>query len=221
METNNNQQYETQAMTHIPGENEGRKRKLGGGVKGIPIVYTEVDDYIEGTLTSKGNHVKFKIDKDDLERVQARQWCSASNGYYISCHIVINGVRKFVYLHNFIMNNIVFPGKGAKMSIDHINRDGLDNRKENLRLVTQTQQNLNQKGRKRTAPLPEGITSIPAHIWYVKANGAHGDRFGIDLKTEKIKWKGTSSKKFTIQQKLDEAIQKREEFYVQFPYLRK
>jgi hypothetical protein len=25
----------------------------------------------------------------------------------------------------------------------------------------------------------------------------------------------------TIQQKLDEAIQKREEFYVQFPYLRK
>lgn len=221
METNTTQQYETQAMTHIPGENEGRRRKLGGGVKGIPIIYTEVDDYIEGTLTSKGSHVKFKIDKDDLERVKSRQWYSASNGYYIALQTIINGETKLIYLHNFIMNHIVFPGKGAKESIDHINRDGLDNRKINLRLVTQSQQNLNKKPKARTAKLPEGITEIPTHIWYIKANGAHGDRFGIDLKTEKIKWKGTSSKKLTIQQKLDEAIEKREEFYLQFPYLRK
>jgi len=221
MENNNNQKYEPHAMTLIPGENEGRRRKLGGGVKGIPITYTEVDDYIEGTLTSKGSHVKFKIDKDDLERVKARHWYSSSNGHYIALQTIINGETKLIYLHNFIMNNIVFPGKGAKMSIDHINRDGLDNRKENLRLVTQTQQNINKTAKKRSATLPEGIEELPTHIWYIKANGAHGDRFGIDLKSEKIKWKGTSSKKLTIQQKLDEAIQKREEFYVQFPYLRK
>jgi len=181
--------------------------------------FEEFDTYVQGVIISKGHPLLFKIDKDDLEKVKSRNWFAASD--YIGSNITIGGVRKILYLHNFIMNNIVFPGRGAKSSIDHINRDGLDNRKENLRLVTQTQQNLNQKKKKRTAALPEGITEIPTHIWYIKANGAHGDRFGIDLKTEKIKWKGTSSKKLTIQQKLDEAIQKREEFYVQFPYLRK
>lgn len=221
MENNNNQKYDTQNMDHIPGENEGRKRKLGGGVKGIPIIYNEINDYIEATVTSKGAHVKFKVDKDDLERVQARQWYSASNGYYIACQTIINGETKMIYLHNFIMNNIVFPGKGAKMSIDHINRDGLDNRKENLRLVTQTQQNINKKPKARTAKLPEGIPELPTHIWYIKANGAHGDRFGIDLKTEKIKWKGTSSKKVSIQDKLKQAIEKLQELYIQFPNLKK
>jgi hypothetical protein len=181
--------------------------------------FEEFDTYVQGVIISKGHPLLFKIDKDDLEKVKSRNWFAASD--YIGSNITIGGVRKILYLHNFIMNNIVFPGRGAKSSIDHINRDGLDNRKENLRLVTQTQQNLNQKKKKRTATLPEGITEIPTHIWYIKANGAHGDRFGIDLKTEKIKWKGTSSKKLTIQQKLDEAIEKREEFYVQFPYLRK
>jgi len=181
--------------------------------------FEEFDTYVQGSIISKGHPLLFKIDKDDLEKVKSRNWFAASD--YIGSNITIGGVRKILYLHNFIMNNIVFPGRGAKSSIDHINRDGLDNRKENLRLVTQSQQNLNQKKKKRTATLPEGITEIPTHIWYIKANGAHGDRFGIDLKTEKIKWKGTSSKKLTIQQKLDEAIEKREEFYVQFPYLRK
>lgn len=181
--------------------------------------FEEYNTYVQGSIISKGHPLLFKIDKDDLEKVKSRNWFAASD--YIGSNITIGGVRKILYLHNFIMNNIVFPGRGAKSSIDHINRDGLDNRKENLRLVTQTQQNLNQKKKKRTATLPEGIAEIPTHIWYVKANGGHGDRFGIDLKTEKIKWKGSSSKKLTIQQKLDEAIQKREEFYVQFPYLRK
>jgi hypothetical protein len=221
MENNNNQKYEIQTMTHIPGENEGRKRKIGGGVKGIPIIYNDMETYIEGLITSKGNHIKFKIDKDDLERVQARQWYNASNGYYIACQTIINGETKMIYLHNFIMNNIVFPGRGTKMSIDHINRDGLDNRKENLRLVTQTQQNINKKPKARTATLPEGITEIPTHIWYIKANGAHGDRFGIDLKSEKFKWKTTSSKSVSITDKLKQAIEKLQELYIQYPHLKK
>jgi glucose dehydrogenase len=118
------------------------------------------------------------------------------------------------------MNRVVFPGKGAKMSIDHINRDGLDNRKENLRLVTQSEQNINRKPKARSA-IPEGILEIPTHIWYIKANGAHGDRFGIDLKTEKIKWKGTSSKAISIADKLKQAIEQLQTFYIEYPHLKK
>jgi hypothetical protein len=218
METKN-RENEARIMTHIPGENESKMRKAGG-IKGIPVVYTEIDDYIEGTVTSKGSHKKFKIDKDDLERVKSRHWYSASNGYYIACQITINGDRKLLYLHNFVMNRVVFPGKGAKQSIDHINRDGLDNRKGNLRLVSQTQQNINKAAKPRTATLPEGIPALPRHIWYIKANGLHSDRFGIDLKSEKFKWKTTSSKSVSIHDKLKQAIEKLQELYVTYPHLK-
>lgn len=199
---------------------EGEIRK-NSGRPAVPNIFTEFDGYIEGKLTSNGKEIKFKIDKDDHERVKTRQWFSATGGKYIACSVNINKVRKMLYLHNFIMNRIIFPGKGVKNSIDHANRDGLDNRKENLRLATQTEQNINKTAKKRLATLPEGIEELPTHIWYIKANGAHGDRFGIDLKSEKIKWKTTSSKAVSLQDKLKEAIAKLQEFYIQYPHLKK
>jgi hypothetical protein len=122
-----------------------------------------------------------------------------------------------------VMGRLGFPGKGSKESIDHINRNGLDNRKENLRLITQTEQNLNQKRKGRTVELPAdaeiNVEDIPKHIWYIKANGNHGDRFGIDLKTEGIKWKTTSAKQVTLKDKLEAAKEQLKTYYSLYPYL--
>jgi hypothetical protein len=60
---------------------------------------------------------------------------------------------------------------------------------------------------------------IPKHIWYVHANGLHGDRFAIQFKTEGIVWKTTSSKSVTLTEKLQQAKQKLEELYAIYPYL--
>lgn len=121
------------------------------------------------------------------------------------------------------MNRDAFQGKGQTDSIDHINRIGFDNRKENLRHVSQSEQNINQKQKKRKVVLPDGCglspEDIPRHIWYVKANGGHGDRFAIEFKTEGITWKTTSSKGVSIQAKLEEAKQKLVSFYQTYPYL--
>ena len=197
----------------IEGESSGR-----AGRKGIPIVYRDVDGYVEGTITSKGSPFVFKIDKDDLEKVCTRHWYAASGGNYVGCQITVNGSRKILYLHNFVMNRLTFPGKGTTESVDHINRNGLDNRKENLRVVTQSVQNTNQRAKPRRAELPEGcgitLADLPKYVWYIKANGAHGDRFGIDIKMRNIKWKSSSSKSMTLLQKLEETKEKLRELSV-------
>ena len=54
---------------------------------------------------------------------------------------------------------------------------------------------LNLSKRSRKVELPEdselSADDIPKHIWYVKANGNHADRFAIELKSENISWKTT------------------------------
>lgn len=178
--------------------------------------------YTVGTLTSKDEEIQFVFDTEDLGKVEGKSWHYASNAY-ISYGITVDDKRKQCYLHNVIMDRIQYPGKGSKETVDHINRNGLDNRKENLRIISQSEQNLNQSKKSRRIQLPEdsGINpnDIPKHIWYVKANGHHGDRFAIEFKTENITWKTTSSKMVLLKDKLEFAKKKLEEYYTIYPYL--
>jgi len=205
-------QYRSQTMIRIEGE---QSRGIGGR-KARAVEYNDVGDHVECGVLFKGEPKTFFIDKDDLEKVQTRQWYVCVGGLYIGTHVNIAGKRKVLYLHNFIMNRLTFPGKGTTESVDHINRNGLDNRKSNLRVVSQSVQNTNQRAKARCAELPEGcgitLEELPKHVWYIKASEAHGDRFGIDIKTRNIKWKSSSSKALTLRQKLDETIRVLEEF---------
>lgn len=217
--TGETQQYEAQMATHIiPGET-----RMNTGRPANPIKYEEtiIDDIpcMKGIITTRGSTIEILFDIDDFDRIKERQWFASTGGKYVCCNVRINGDRKVLGLHNFIMNKFDFPGKGAKESVDHVNRNGLDNRKCNLRIISQTLQNVNQKKKPRTAVLPEGISELPRHIWYIKPHGLHGDRFCIELKTEGIVWKTTSSKKVSIEDKLKQALEKRDELYKQFPYL--
>ena len=69
------------------------------------------------------------------------------------------------YMHSFI-----FPGSNHHMSVDHINQDKRDNRRFNLRLVSNGVQNVNRpkhiNNKARKYPLPDGITMemIPKHV---------------------------------------------------------
>lgn len=190
------------------------------------IYYTDVKhndkEYIVGTIFSNGECVQFVFDKDEKDKVIGRSWHVSSNKYIASAETV-DGNRKQLFLHNLVSNRLDFPGKGATETVDHINREGFDNRKENLRIISQSQQNMNQTKRERNITLPEGCdidaADIPRHIWYIKANGAHGDRFAIEFKSENLCWKTTSSKKVSLLKKLEEAKAKLQELYSQYSHL--
>ena len=199
--------------------NSGRKP----GIIDYNFVEYNQREYVVGTIQHNGDDVKFVFDKEDFPKIEKRPWHLSSGKYIGSTFYLDGGVKLELYLHNLIMDKITFDGKGAKETVDHINRNGLDNRKENLRIITQSQQNINQSKKIRTVILPEECNikpnEIPKHIWYVRANGLHGDRFAIEFKTEGICWKTTSSKKVDILQKLQDAKEKLKEFYKQFPHL--
>jgi hypothetical protein len=83
---------------------------------------------------SKG---KFAIvDADDYERLNKMKWyVQQSEEYYAICR---RG-GKTIWMHRFIMN------APDDMKVDHRNHKRLDNRKENLRLATNTENNRNRR----------------------------------------------------------------------------
>ena len=187
----------------------------------VPVSYAG-KEYVVGFIMACGKQVTFVFDEEDFPKVYERIWHRCANNY-VSSGVIVGGKKKELFLHNLVMDSPLYTGKGPLESVDHINRIGFDNRKENLRIVSQTEQNLNQKTRKRIATLPadSGLTmeDIPKHIWYIKPNGAHGDRFAIEFRSEDITWKTTSSKTIPLRDKLTAAKAKLHEFYTTYPHL--
>lgn len=68
------------------------------------------------------------IDIDDYDKIKKYHWYINPGGYVCSSK---NG--KTIFIHRIIMN---FDGDFTKQQTDHINRNKLDNRKSNLRIVS-------------------------------------------------------------------------------------
>lgn len=120
------------------------------------------------------------------------------------------------YLHAFIMKNKLGDYEKCKgLSIDHINRNKLDNRRGNLRLATQSVQNSNRGKMKRqqtASALPEGLTQdmMPKYVNYNREcydvkKQSYRDFFRIEKhpKSKKI-ISSSKSCKLTVIQKLDD-----------------
>lgn len=110
------------------------KRSLGGRIGFMPgqskIVAASPNAWIE--LQDDSWSI---IDIEDFDKIKEKKWTKQKVG---KIEYVINRVPKFVYIHRLILN---FD------KIDHINCNGLDNRKINLRECTQSQNMSNCKKR--------------------------------------------------------------------------
>lgn len=107
------------------------------------IIY---NDYAEIVLYDKKCNEKgrTKIDIEDVEKCKDIKWGLINKGTYVHSKIGL--------LHRFIKSE-----NGNDTHIDHINHDTLDNRKENLRIVTPSQNAMNHKLHKHNTSGYNGV----------------------------------------------------------------
>lgn len=87
-----------------------------------------------------------KVDRDDFEPLMKHLWCANRNPQGTWCYAVravrLDGKRDYALgMHNAIMK----PSKGQL--VDHINGNGLDNRRCNLRVCSPMQNAWNRRGK--------------------------------------------------------------------------
>lgn len=91
-----------------------------------------------------GNHLMSAValvDDEDFERLNEFKWCVLRKGnvFYAERRAVIDGARCLIRMHRVILN-LTDPS----ILIDHIDRNGLNNQKYNLRECTKSQNAMNR-----------------------------------------------------------------------------
>jgi hypothetical protein len=110
------------------------------------------------------------VDDDDFERLSKYKWMAQynihTNSYYASRKITINHKKETVMMAREIMNCC-----DKNKLIDHKNRNTLDNRKENLRECTYSENNINCGIKKNNTSGFKGVNKH-ANKWraYIKYN---------------------------------------------------
>lgn len=147
-----------------------------------------------------------------------KTWYLNSNGYVATTYSE-NGQKIQIYLHQFIINKFnplnTIKKEKDNLSVDHINRDKLDNRLCNLRWADQSVQNENRdkvNRHKNAQELPENIGPLPKYVTYNKEiydkiNGSIREFFRIEgHPLLPIVWSSSKSNKVSISDKYNETL---------------
>lgn len=125
--------------------------------------YDFYDSYVIGH-TNRGE--SFIIDTEDYDNVKKYTWSVDQSGY-----VVANG-RKKMRLHRYVTE--AYDGNNRHFLIDHINHNKADNRKRNLRPVTDSQNQMNSIVRSNNTSGFKGVSwhkSKNAWISQIQING--------------------------------------------------
>lgn len=97
-----------------------------------------------------------KIDESEYNKLIKHKWYleKSNNNFYAYTTIKINSVKKNFKMHRLIMG----LNFGDGLIVDHINHNGLDNTKENLRLATKSQNGQNSKSQKNSSSKYLGVS---------------------------------------------------------------
>lgn len=127
-------------------------------VKPILYVLHEDENYVEGRFH---NGETFLIDFEDFEKVSNYFW-TFSNGYAIKS-------ENKQPMHRFVLG--LGKAERYKIEVDHINRNRLDNRKSNLRIVSRQENMYNKSKYKNNKSGVKGVKwNKDRNKWQVQIN---------------------------------------------------
>jgi len=95
------------------------------------------------------------IDEDDMPLVEAHKWYADKNRrtfYAVRNAIIGNGKRSLLKMHRVIL------GPSAGYECDHVNGDGLDNRRVNLRVCTSLENRHNRRPQQQVTSAYKGVS---------------------------------------------------------------
>ena len=99
------------------------------------------------------------VDDEDFERLSNYKWHAVwkdkPQTYYAATNSIIDGNRRILHMHRFLMG----VPKDHKSRVDHIDHNGLNNQKSNLRVCTHQQNCQNRAKHKfNIHGLPKGVS---------------------------------------------------------------
>jgi len=125
-----------------------------------------------------GEDVYTIVDDWNYEWLNQWKWRLQVKNGKIMCvlrHIYIkDGKYSNLRIHNLIL------GYYGPLTIDHINRNVLDNREENLRLATMKQQAFNRKKMGNSTNKYKGVHKQPYGKWHARARGKYIGAFNSE-----------------------------------------
>lgn len=122
--------------------------------------------------------MRAKVDDEDYARLAAFSW-QVQVGQYTNYAVRLSrGTQRTIYMHREIM------GTPDGLYTDHKNRNGLDNRRSNLRNVDGTQNNLNRRIRKDNKSGTIGVSKHPTGGWHARVQ-CYGQVFSKLTRTKR------------------------------------
>ena len=143
------------------------------------------DSQVKQILLTQG---KFAIvDDEDFEWLNQWRWCAARAGdrWYAVRLLYQSSPRskKNLFMHREILG---LKRKDGKQT-DHVNHNGLDNRRCNIRKCSNTQNQYNQKPRKGCSSKYKGVSwSKVCEKWKVAINHIHLGYFDNEIEAVKV-----------------------------------
>lgn len=120
------------------------------------------DDKVSYVATTKNQYVI--IDTDYLELVRRIKWRFSTKGYATGT-LRIDRKDKTVSMHRLIFLSHYGLSSDSVPMVDHINRDKLDNRLENLRLATGSQNLMNRGSTCVNTSGYKGVSEKRSGVW--------------------------------------------------------
>ena len=115
------------------------------------------------------------VDPEDYEQLREYKWYAKKGGntYYAARGVRIFKDGEFIGVRQILMHRVI-TNAPAGLMVDHINHNGLDNRRSNLRLCTRAQNAQNSRSRQGSSSKYKGVfleKTSNRYLAHIRHNG--------------------------------------------------